>query len=247
MHKQTKILIVELIIIVILLAILLLPKLLKTNDSVYKLEYNEYEHSVPEITKEVIQEEDIVPDDLPDITAEDESFDYTTNISEVNEWEQYHYFTKFMDLNTRTYIATEDMKALIEYWCKNHQDSFLLGNEQAFINASNETGLDPIFLLALAGLESGWGESKIHKEYNNPYSINMVDKDIENGFRYSSTYEGIYNGAKWIYDNYYSQGQKTLNDMIYGKKMYASSKDEWIDTLCKIITSSYKYLDEMNT
>ena len=118
------------------------------------------------------------------------------------------------DLANKEEITTDDMKFLIDHYVAIHPESALVGCEQAFITASNETGLDPLFFFALCGIESGWGTNKTHVELCNPYSFGMYGDGSHGGYSLGETfYEGIINGANYIYENYYKAGQKTLYQM----------------------------------
>ena len=152
------------------------------------------------------------------------------------------YFTKYMDLKCRNNVSIDQMNDLIDHWLKG-RDSELKGQGEAFIKASQETGLDPVFLLSLAAQESGWTVSNLHATKNNPYSINMVDSNPSQGYHLGDKFsDGIINGAKWIKKHYYDEGQTTLHGMIYGKKKYSSSADKWINDISNIITKSYNYI-----
>lgn len=158
------------------------------------------------------------------------------------------YITKYMDLKNRKDISASDMDYIIEYYTNLNgcgSNTELYGMGEAFIIASQQTGYDPIFLLALAATEGGWEVSSLHSSKCNPYSINMVDSNPHAGYTLGDTYyDGIINGAKFINDNYYNEGYTTLHSMIYGGKRYASSADYWIDSITLIMDKSYKLLDE---
>lgn len=154
------------------------------------------------------------------------------------------YFTEYMDLLNRETISEAQMDQLIEYWTRYYPNSEFKGTASAFIDAANDTGYDPIFLLCLAGYESGWDVSNLHARKCNPYSINMVDSNPNKGYTLGETFsEGIYNGGVWIYDHYYCEGQENLHSMIHGKKRYASS-DEWIKSVVWLMEKSYAILHE---
>lgn len=152
------------------------------------------------------------------------------------------YYTKYMNLANRMDISVDQMNNLIDHWL-NGRESKLSGEGEAFIKASQLTGLDPIFLLALAAQESGWKTSKLHSRKNNPYSIAMYDENPECGYILGDEFgSGIVNGAVWIYDHYYCNGQITLYDMIYGPQEYSSAKDDWIGGITDIMERSYNYI-----
>lgn len=152
------------------------------------------------------------------------------------------YYTKYMNLANRMDISVDQINNLIDHWL-NGRESKLSGEGEAFVKASQLTGLDPIFLLALAAQESGWETSKLHSRKNNPYSIAMYDENPECGYILGDEFgSGIVNGAVWIYNHYYCEGQTTLYDMIYGPKEYSSAKDDWIGSITNIMERSYRYL-----
>ena len=152
------------------------------------------------------------------------------------------YFTMYMDLACRNNISIKQMNKIIDHWLCG-RDSKLKNQGEAFIKASQETGLDPVFLLSLAAQEAGWTVSDLHASKNNPYSINMVDSNPSQGYQLGNEFsDGIINGAKWIKKHYYDEGQNTLYSMIYGKKQYSSSADKWINDISNIITKSYNYI-----
>ena len=153
---------------------------------------------------------------------------------------------KHSDLAVDRKITADQMNALIGHWCRYKTDSKMVGTGAAFIKASENTGLDPVFLMAIAGHESAWGSSKLHTDKNNPYSICMYDYNVHAGLNMGSTFgEGIITGAEWIDKNYYSEGQTSLYSMIYGKKCYAQAKDSWINSIQQIMNRSYDLLDNM--
>ena len=152
---------------------------------------------------------------------------------------------KHSDLAADQRITADQMDALIRHWCRYKSDSKMVGTGAAFIKASERTGLDPVFLMAIAGHESAWGSSKLHTDKNNPYSICMYDYDVYAGLHMGNSFsEGIIAGAEWINEYYYSEGQTSLYSMIYGQKCYAQAKDAWIKSILQIMNRSYDLLEE---
>lgn len=142
----------------------------------------------------------------------------------------YYIFDRpYDDLANKTEITTDDMNYLIDHYLSIHPGSALKGCGQAFITASNHTGLDPLFFLALCGIESGWGTNKTHVDLNNPYSFGMYGDGTHGGYSLGQTFsEGIVNGADYIYDNYYKNGQTTLYLMNhYGDHSYCAEDSDW--------------------
>lgn len=136
------------------------------------------------------------------------------------------------DLANKTRRTVSDMEILIDHVLSLHPDSKFRGEAQSFIMASNETGLDPIFFFALAGIESSWGTNQTHIDLNNPYSIHMFGDGVNHGYELGSTFgEGIVNGATFIYKEYYKAGQTTLYLMNHDKSgnrhNYCAGDSSW--------------------
>lgn len=145
---------------------------------------------------------------------------YTTYISKELEKD---------DLANKKLITEEDMECLIDYYVERNPESAFKGCAGAFIEASNETGLDPIFLFSLAGIESGWGTSSIHVSQGNPYSMGMYGDGTHNGYELGDSFaEGIIEGANYIYEHYYLNGQTTLYKMNHnGDHSFCAEDPEW--------------------
>ena len=146
------------------------------------------------------------------------------------------------DLSVMMPLNADQMNEIIAYWCRYNPDSPFINNGQIFIDASNETGLDPVYILAHAGLESGWGMSKYAKA-GNFFGIGAYDYNPDNALKYgnNSVEAGIINGAIWIKENYYDNGQTSLYTMRYsdsGTHDYCTS-NTWMNEIAKIIKTSY--------
>lgn len=146
------------------------------------------------------------------------------------------------DLSCQIDISEEQIQQLLDYWC---DDSGLdqPGVASAFIYASQITGYDPLFLLSLAGYESGWGTSRIHINKANVYSIGMTGNN--DGLVFGDSLPvGIINGAIYIHDTYYEEAdEKTLYDMQYGYLSYATDVN-WMASVSAIMNESYYVLCE---
>lgn len=150
--------------------------------------------------------------------------------------------TRNTDLSVRTVMTADRMNYIIDQWSRRQdEESGFVGHGQAFIDASKLTGLDPVYILAISANESGFGTSRIAKEKNNFMGIGAYDSSP-----YESSHnmgdcidQGIINGAVWIASNYYDEGKTSLHDMIYGGKLYSSSKEKWINDILWIWNKSY--------
>ena len=140
------------------------------------------------------------------------------------------------DLRVFEDIDSEQMNAWIDELTKYNTDSPFRGRGDVFIKASEESGLDPRYILAHAAIESGWGTSNLAKTKHNYFGIAAYDSNPGNAYSMGDELDsGIVNGAKWIAENYTNQGQYTLHLMIYGKKQYATAADSWINGIASIM------------
>lgn len=148
------------------------------------------------------------------------------------------------NLSMNTSITAEDMNRIIDFWNAHVKGGTpFRGKGEAFMQASTESGLDPVYILAHAAWESGWGKSYIAVEKHNYFGIAAYDRSP-----YESAYtmgdcvdKGIVEGAKWIKSNYYDQGYTNLNAMI-NLGNYASDKAHWIKGIISIMKTSYSII-----
>lgn len=149
------------------------------------------------------------------------------------------------DLKLTAKYTVEDMNKIINEWDKHVKNGTPFKDQgHVFVKAAEETGLNPIYILAHAAWESGWGNSHIARDKGNYFGINAVDRSsYHSAYSMGSTLEeGIISGAIWIKNNYYNKGKTDLNKMIYGGKAYASDKDKWISGIISIANTSIRML-----
>lgn len=149
------------------------------------------------------------------------------------------------DLSNKTvYVTTEDMNNIIRHFDPSGTSPFQ-GQGNVFIEASKQSGLDPIYIFAHASWESDYGRSYLARDRGNYFGINAIDANPNAAHHMGNTmYDGIVNGAVWISKNYYQEGQTSLNSMIYGHKRYAKAADKWIRGVNGIMAESYAYLKQ---
>lgn len=149
------------------------------------------------------------------------------------------------DLSNKTvYVTTEDMNNIIRHFDPSGTSPFQ-GQGNVFIEASKQSGLDPIYIFAHASWESDYGRSYLARDRGNYFGINAIDANPNAAHHMGNTmYDGIVNGAVWISKNYYQEGQTSLNSMIYGGKRYAKAADKWIKGVNGIMAESYAYLKQ---
>ena len=149
---------------------------------------------------------------------------------------------KTTDLGTTVSGVTADS---LNKWIasKTGGNSGMDGLGSTFIKAGEESGLDPRYLVAHAGLESGWGSSQLSKSGNadtgNWFGIGAFDSNPSNGENYGL---GIVGGAKWIADNYYKQGQTTVDSMRNNNGVHQYATDpNWDEKIASIMESSKEF------
>lgn len=152
----------------------------------------------------------------------------------------------YTDLSVMREVTADQINEIINYWANRNGGSAFIGYGQTFIDASKESGLDPIYILAHAGLESAWGNSTIAKDKHNYFGIGAVDTNPYNGAHVfgDSINEGIISGAVWIANNYYNKGQTSLYTMRYNNGVHEYCTSEtWPDAIANIIRTSYSLID----
>ena len=149
-------------------------------------------------------------------------------------------FSIYSDLSNNSeaiqQINGDDINRIINYWINNHGvSSDFAGKGDAFIQASRQTGMNPIYILAHSAIESGWGSSYIARTKNNFFGINAVDSDPgQSYYMGNSTEEGLAAGALWIRHNFYDYGYTTLAGMKSGN--YATDHN-WEHTIANVMNT----------
>lgn len=98
------------------------------------------------------------------------------------------------------------------------KDTFLEGYGQLFYDLENEYGINALFSISNAIVETGWGgDSYISRNRNNIYGLN-------NTVYYESKQDCIYYWYSLIKDKYVGQGRKSIADI--GAK-YCPPNNQW--------------------
>lgn len=125
------------------------------------------------------------------------------------------------------------------------EDSLMYNQGEAFMEAGKVSGLDPRYLVAHSAQETGWGKSNIVKDKNNFYGIGAFDDTpYSSAYGYDGAKAGIVGGAKFIADEYYSQGQTTLSSMHRdpdGSGHNYATDPGWADKIANIMRGSESY------
>lgn len=157
---------------------------------------------------------------------------------------EYYEISVYTDLSVMSTVTADEMNLIIEYWDSLSGTPFA-GEGQIFIDAAKESGLDPVYILAHAALESAWGTSYLATTHHNYFGIGAYDSNPNYAANYGNDEmaQGIIEGAKWIADHYYDNGQTSLYTMRYngGSHEYCTS-ETWMYNIANIMATSYSLI-----
>lgn len=112
----------------------------------------------------------------------------------------------------------------------------LKGIEEAAIRAEYEYGINAFMSVAVAALESGYGNSQIAQDKNNLYGMNAQDHNPYGlAYSYNSKYNSTMDFAKRLSKYYVNKGLTTLSAI---QKKY-SSDSNWDEKVSGIISNIY--------
>ena len=135
------------------------------------------------------------------------------------------YITINSDLHVPTCPSAEVLNKLIDWWAPRimeNRGTPFVGHGEDLYAIWEMTGMDPLIILGIAAWEGGWGNSKVAKAKYNFYGIGVYDSDPmywasrfgdpndPNKTDFEKVSDGLINGALWIYENYYIEGNTTL-------------------------------------
>ena len=165
---------------------------------------------------------------------------------------------QFLRLDKPQNIAVNDLNKLLD------GKGILAGQGEAFSEAANTYGLNEIYLISHALLETGNGTSTLatggnadgsNKKYYNMYGIGAYDHDaITTGFNYAKSQgwdtvkKAIVGGAQFIAGSFIQDGQNTLYKMRWnpdnpGTHQYATDVN-WARQNASIMKQMYDAMDE---
>ncbi|MGJ5712288.1 glucosaminidase domain-containing protein [Staphylococcus auricularis] len=165
---------------------------------------------------------------------------------------------QFLRLDKPQNIAVNDLNKLLD------GKGILAGQGEAFSEAANTYGLNKVYLISHALLETGNGTSTLatggnadgsNKKYYNMYGIGAYDNDaITTGFNYAKAQgwdtvkKAIVGGAQFIAGSFIQDGQNTLYKMRWnpdnpGTHQYATDVN-WARQNASIMKQMYDAMDE---
>lgn len=138
-------------------------------------------------------------------------------------------FLSTTNLLNRMIISENDINIIINAYCiyDENKDSVFKDKGKVFIYASQLTGLDPLFILAIMVNTYGWN-----------YSENIT---------YDQFYDDVCETAKWLKDTYYDERNcHSVNDMTEISDYQYAASDEWATMTIQLINESYNILNGGN-
>ena len=151
---------------------------------------------------------------------------------------------------TKRYELSEDVINFILTRKIAGRSSVMKNMASAYLNASSQSGLNVLYLIAHSAHETGWGTSNIAKKKYNFYGISAFDASpYASAYDYGAPEAGIVEGANWISRNYPNSKYKqdTLYKMRFnnGVHQYATDK-EWANKIANIMASCAKLVNQYN-
>lgn len=117
-------------------------------------------------------------------------------------------------------------------------DSRLIGHTQMFIDAGNKYNLDPVYAMAHAILESGWGNSDIARDKNNLYGWMAYDSDPDNAKSFSSMEACTDYVMGKIIETYLTPGAEyytSYGPTLAGMNVNYATSQTWRFSICSLM------------
>ncbi|MBU0279230.1 N-acetylglucosaminidase, partial [Gemella sp. zg-1178] len=146
---------------------------------------------------------------------------------------------QYKNLKTKTNYSAEDLNRMIAIM--GGSSSKLLNKGATFKAAEERYGVNALYLLSHAALESAWGKSRIAVDKNNFFGIKAYDT---NPYQSATTFDnvdaGILGAAKWINNRYlintgFPARGAFLGDKKSGMNVYYATDPLWGYKIAKIM------------
>ena len=126
------------------------------------------------------------------------------------------------NITSRTNLTSSDLTKITK-------NTKLHGIEDAVVKAEEDYGVNSIFILAVAALESGWGESNFAMYRNNLFGICAYDNDVNAASSFASKGQCIDYFGRLISKEYFAKGYtdpfsintKYASSTTWGSNVYA--------------------------
>lgn len=135
------------------------------------------------------------------------------------------------DIRKKSAASVDELNQLLS-------GSLLQGQGINFKRAEDIYGVNAYVLMAIAKLESAWGESKIARDKNNLFGYGAFDSaPYESAKTYASYEDSIYDVAKHLSENYLSPGGAYFNGYsLDGVNQKYSTSPEWASKVRRIVS-----------
>ena len=215
--------------------------IVETERSIEK-KYEETNNKIGQLSNQV----DNLSSDIQMLIVSDEDLKRRVSKAELNiaytaDFE--YYFDEYTDLRDFPEVSIEQLDYILNRWNEvTGGNNNFVGLGDYFMAASLRSGYNPIYLIAHAAVESGWGTSHLALYYGNLFGIGAYSYD--SGYYVAdSIAQGIVNGSIWINSNFYLNGYTSLRSM---KDAGYASDGSWEYNIVSIVRDSYVFLKEAN-
>jgi len=130
------------------------------------------------------------------------------------------YFT--LNVSSKSGLSLDDIYRITE-------GTALKGIEEAVLEVEEKYGVNALFTIAVARLESGNGTTRIAQDKNNLFGLNALDSNpYKHAFSYDTKSESVYAFGRIIKDNYINRGLDTPGKI---NSVYCPASDSWSDKI----------------
>jgi beta-N-acetylglucosaminidase len=123
-----------------------------------------------------------------------------------------------LNLTERTNLTAYELKSITA-------GTNLEGIEDAVVEIEETYGVNALFTLSVAALESGWGNSYLARNRNNLFGICAYDNNVDAASSFASKSECVRYWGKLIANEYFAHGRTTAYSI---NAIYASNQS-WAD------------------
>ncbi|MDO4813760.1 MAG: glucosaminidase domain-containing protein [Gemella sp.] len=136
---------------------------------------------------------------------------------------------QYKNLLSKSNYTAEELNQVIEKF--GGTTSKLYNQGEAFKEAEEKYGVNALYLLSHAALESAWGKTKIAQDKNNFFGIGAVDNSpYKSAKEFANEKEGVLGGAEWITNRYLKSTSFPASGAYLGNKTEGMNKNYSTDS-----------------
>lgn len=145
-------------------------------------------------------------------------------------------YTKDSNVLSHSKLTVEQLKHAVDSYVPGNNLHGILSTAAA---AEKHYGINALFVVAHAAVESGWGRSTFARTRNNFFGFNAVDSNPNNASTYKTAEKGAQFYVEFLRSHYLTKGGKyyegtTIHDIF---KHYSSSHDVEAATIAQIMNT----------